>query len=173
MSEATEKDGDLADIERRARRVWVSIVVGLLGLQIAIGVSAIVLATSDSKSAIIPNYYQSAVNWDSTRRARQLMLDLRWKLERQVSPLDSSSKRREILVRVSDSQDRAVENLNVQARVFHHADGATIYQLRLLEVSPGLYSGQTALAKSGLWQIDLQIEGDHGIAADSDEFWVE
>lgn len=166
-------ENDIAQAERRARRVWVSIIVGLLGLQVVTGVFTVMLATGDSSAAIIPNYYQSAVNWDSTRRARKLMLDLRWKIMRFVGPVDPQTKRREVRIQVLDSKQRPVENLNLSARLFHHARGADIYQLKLQEISPGLYAGQTALTQSGQWQIDLQVEGDHGIAADSSELWVE
>jgi nitrogen fixation protein FixH len=173
MSSVENSDTDMIVAEQRARRFWVSLIVGLLGLQVAIGVAAISLATGDGSVAIIPNYYQSAVNWDTTRRARQLMGDLDWKLQRSVGPVQSKSQRREFRVQVSDASGQNVENLNIAARVFHHAHGDTIYQLKLDEIQPGIYATSTALCQSGLWQVDLQIEGDHGIAADSSELWVE
>lgn len=169
----SKADLDVAKAERRARRTWVTIIVGLLGLQVAIGVFSLVLATGDSSSAIIPNYYQSAVNWDSTRRARQLTRDLQWQLRKMVGPVDTRTGRRELQIQVFDPQGRTVEGLNLSAKLFHHADGANIYRVDLQEVSAGFYVGTTALEQSGLWQVDLQIEGDHGIAADSSELWVE
>ena len=160
-------------LERRARRVWVSIVAGLLGLQVMGGVVAIWLATSDSSSAIIPGYYQSAVNWDVTRRARQLTHKLGWQLEHQVGPVDGDLVSRQLSVRVVDSRGEGVAGLSVSARVFHHAQGASIHQLGLRETTTGTYAGRTALVKSGVWQIDLRFEGEQGIAGDSCEVWVD
>jgi hypothetical protein len=173
LSPKGKQDSHLATMERRARRTWVSIVVGLLGLQVAGGIAAFTLATGDNSSAIIPGYYQSAVNWDVTRRARQLTRDLGWHLQHEVSPVDAASGDREVLIAIRGPAGESITGSNVSARVFHHAQGANIHQLDLHERLPGIYAGKTTLAKSGVWQIDLRIEGDHGIAAASSEVWVD
>ena len=63
---------ELKQLERRARRFWVSVIVGFLSLQVVIGIVSIVLSISDPTLAVIPNYHQAALDWDVTHRARQL-----------------------------------------------------------------------------------------------------
>ena len=63
---------DMQQLERRARRFWVSVIVGFLGLQVLIGVASVVLALNDPSVAVIPNYHQSALDWDVTHRARNV-----------------------------------------------------------------------------------------------------
>ena len=152
-------------LERSARRFWVSLVVVLLGIQVAIGATAIYLANSDPTTAIIPNYYESAVNWDSTRRARELTDHLGWSIQPTVGPLQSGERAIRIELRTRDGLP--VANARVTADLFHHAKGADVHRIRLQESEAGLYSGVCSIVQSGLWQMDLHIEGDHGIAAEN------
>lgn len=156
--------------ERQARRFWVSLIVGMLGLQVAIGITAVVLSVSDPSVAIIPNYYQSAVNWDTTRRARELTGKLGWQLEPGVGAV--GGEHRPVSVRILNRQGSPVQGVRVSAKVFHHARGSEIHQVQLSEVRTGYYEGNTSLLQSGVWQLELRIEGDHGIAAESREILV-
>ena len=90
----TDDKAEAQRVERKARRVWVSIVVGLLGLQVVAGITTVVLATGDPTVAIIPNYHDSAVNWDTTRRARQLTDRLGLQVKPEVSAADEATGRR-------------------------------------------------------------------------------
>lgn len=152
-----------ARTERRARRFWVSIIVGFLGIQVLIGMGSLYLALGDPSVAIIPNYHQSALDWDIKLRSQQLLSELGWQVKVSVSPVVAEQRRVE--VRIVSKLGRLVENLHVEARVFHHARGREIYQALLGEETPGAYTTRLALTRSGLWQIDLAIEGEHGIAS--------
>lgn len=162
--------------ERNARRTWVTIVVGLLGLQVVGGIATVVLATGDPTVAIIPNYHQSAVNWDTTRRALQLTEQLQWTVNSTVGPTVSGAQgsptRRQLRVEITSPSGQAIANLNLGAKLYHHALGTEIHNLMLQEVADGIYVGDTSLTQSGMWQVKLQIEGEHGIAASSQEIKV-
>lgn len=159
-----------AQLERRARRFWVSLVVFMLGIQVAIGATALYLANSDPTVAIIPNYYESAVNWDSTRRARELASHLGWSIRTSVGPLLEGE--RLFRVELQSREGQPVSNVRVSADVYHHAKGADIHRIRLQEAEAGVYVGRCAIAHAGLWQMDLHIEGDHGIAAENRVLYV-
>ena len=60
----------------------------------------------------------------------------------------------------------------VSAKVYHHARGNEIHPLRFDQGSPGDYLAITQLVRGGLWQMDVTIEGDHGIAETSIELTV-
>lgn len=168
----TDDKAEAERVERKARRVWVSIVVGLLGLQVVAGVSTVVLATGDPTVAIIPNYHDSAVNWDTTRRARQLTDKLGLQVKPRVSAVDAATGRRTLQVQVLDRDGQPQRAIYIEARVFHHATGKEVHRLKLVEGAPGVYSAETSLTQAGLWQLDLRIDGKHGIAATSEEMLV-
>jgi nitrogen fixation protein FixH len=165
-------DNQLERVERSARRFWVTFIVGFLGLQVAGGIAAIYLAVSDPTVAVIPNYYDAAVNWDVTRRARELAQDLGWRIDIETGAIAASADRRPIEVRILSRSGKAISGVLVSAKLYHHSRGAEIYQLRLDETAPGVFRGTTALTKPGVWQVELQVEGDHGIAAVSREIVV-
>ena len=50
---------------RRAAWRWGGFVVGLLSLQVAGGITAIVLATGDESVAVVPNYHEKSLQWDA------------------------------------------------------------------------------------------------------------
>ncbi len=164
---------ELAQAERRARRFWVSLIVGLLGLQVFIGIGSIFLSIGDPTVAVVPNYHQKALDWDATHRARQLTKKLGWHIAPQVGVLLPENHKRLVRIGIRDNADQAVQGLNLSAKVYHHARGATIHDLRFTETDAGYYEATTSLAESGLWELQLQIEGDHGIASDVRDLVVE
>jgi nitrogen fixation protein FixH len=157
--------------ENRARHIWVTAIVGLLSLQVAVGVTSILLSVGDPSVAIIPNYHQAALDWDATHRAHELTQKLGW----QINPIISAvmpDNRRLVRVEIRDRKENPVPGLNVVAKVYHHARGADIFELRLEESATGVYQGATQLTDAGLWQLQLQLEGQHGIASDTREVLV-
>ncbi|QDV21784.1 FixH family protein [Aureliella helgolandensis] len=158
--------------ESHARRWWVSFVVGMLTLQVAIGMTALYLSLSDPTIAVVPNYHQSAVNWDITRRALQLTDSLQWQMNIDVVTSREGEPTSELQVQVLAADGVPIEGMNVTARVYHHARGNEIHSLALKETQPGYYAGGLKLAQVGLWQIDLQMESQHGIAAHRSELYV-
>ncbi len=159
--------------ERRARRVWVGIVVGLLGLQIVTGVVSVMLAIGDPTVAIIPNYHQNAVNWDSTRRALQLTESLGLQVDASAAAAVGEDGKRLLVIELKDADGNVMSGVNLHAKVYHHADGKVIHNVQLKQVASGSYAGLTKLTQSGLWQLELRIEGEHGVAAVSREMYVD
>ncbi len=171
LSNSIDTPEQLAQVERRARRFWVSLIVGFLSIQVLIGFGSIYLALGDPSVAIIPNYHQSALDWDIKHRAQQLLDELGWQVNAAVTPVEA--EHRTIGIRVAGKSGRPVEQLHIESKVFHHARGQEIYASTLTEIEPGLYTMPVALTRPGLWQIDLAIEGNHGIARKTIEIEVE
>lgn len=162
---------ELKVLERRARRFWVSVIVGFLGLQVLIGIASIVLALSDPTVAVIPNYHQSALDWDVTHRSRQLAEQLGWEIDYNVVPSEQAGQR-SLLVSILDRDRQPLSGLNVSAKLYRHARAGEVDQFKLKAVADGNYQADTKLNERGLWQIELMIEGDHGIASMSRELEV-
>jgi hypothetical protein len=152
-----------AKTERKAKRVWVGVIVTLLGLQVVSGIVTIYLATSDPTSAIIPNYYQSGLNWDTKHRNLSQFVNLGWHLIVEVQPTDEESPQRLIKIRLF-SKESAVSKQRISASVFHHARGREIFKLQFDEANQGEYVTISKLTQAGLWDFDVLIEGDHGTA---------
>jgi nitrogen fixation protein FixH len=172
MSQSLILDPDnLQQLERRARRFWVSVIVGFLGLQVVIGIASIVLALNDPSVAVVPNYHQSALDWDVTHRARQLTDQLGWQIDYNVVPAEQHD-RRSLLVTILDRDGKPVSDLNITAKLYRHARGANVDKFKLKAVADGNYQADTKLTEKGLWQIELVIEGEHGIASLSRELEV-
>lgn len=150
--------------ERRAKRWWMSGILALLGMQIAIGIAAVYLSQSDQTVAVIPDYYHSAVNWDTERRARHLAQRLGWQVAARFDDLKDG--KRELKLEIRDKAGSPIRNVRVSAKVFHHARGADIYELRF-KAAPdeGLYSVLSPMVQTGLWQLSIRVEGDDGILA--------
>ncbi|MEO8268709.1 MAG: FixH family protein [Aureliella sp.] len=159
--------------ERNARRWWGAGIVGLLGLQVVIGGGSVFLALGDPTVAIVPNYHQKALDWDASQRAFHLTEKLGWTAVPLVSLPSPETGKRLVRVSVRDRLGHRVSDLNLTAKVYHHARGSEIYDLKFVETDAGYYEAMTSLVKPGLWQVSLQIEGSHGIASDTREMMVE
>lgn len=168
---ADDETLDLATQERRARRFWVGLVVTLLGTQVAIGMFSLYLSVGDPSNAIIPDYYRAAVNWDVTRRARELTQDLQWDVSPTVS--QEVDGERVLSVRLVDGERQPVRGVHIRGQIFHHARGGERYELQFTEIANGMYATPTRLTQPGLWQLRLRMEGDHGIAEHEQELQVE
>ena len=66
-----------------------------------------------------------------------------------------------------------MSDLNLSANVYHHARGTEVHELKFVETDAGYYEAMTRLVQPGMWQVNLQIEGNLGIASDSREMMVE
>ncbi len=163
---------ELARLERRARWFWGSAIVGLLGLQVLIGVGSILLSIGDPSVAIVPNYHQKALDWDAAQRARHLLDQLGWQVATSVGPVTASEQRRLVHIRVRDANGNSVSGLNITGSLYHHARGSDIHALRFIESETGGYSATTSLVAAGMWQVQLQIEGEHGLASDTRDIIV-
>lgn len=153
--------------ERRARRFWVSVIVGLLGLQVLGGIGTIYLATRDSSVAVIPNYYQAGLDWDITKRNRDLFVTMGWSCVVDVHEADLEYNQRMITIQVRDKLHQPVVDLRVTGQIYHHARGNDVHRLQFDQSHPGEYVAMIKMTQSGLWQMNLTFEGDHGIAEEN------
>lgn len=145
--------------ERRAKRFWVSLVIVLLGIQLAIGGVAIHLAISDPSAAVIPNYHDAALNWDDAQRARLASSRLGWTVQISASDIVDTRGMRAVEITIQDELGRGIDMLRISGRVYHHARAADVKNIELPSVGDGRYLTMAAMPQGGLWQIDVAIEG--------------
>ncbi len=145
--------------ERQAKRFWVTLVVGLLSLQLVVGYVALRLALGDPSVAIVPDYHQAALDWDQQRAALSAADRLGLVTDLEVSKVADSQGLRAILFSVKDDGGHSVSNLQVTATVYRHARAAEVQTVPLQEVGDGKFMATTAMAQAGLWQVELKVEG--------------
>ncbi|NND98252.1 MAG: nitrogen fixation protein FixH [Pirellulaceae bacterium] len=146
--------------ERRAKRFWVSLVVFLLGLQLAIGGVAIRVATGDRSAVVVPDYHNAALNWDATYAKRTALTRLGWQLSVQPSDVVDAGGLRAIRIGITDHEGGTVEGLNISAKAFAHAQANDITTFKLDAIANGTYQATAPLARNGLWDIEFAFIAD-------------
>lgn len=141
--------------ERRAKWMWVSFVVLLLGLQLVIGGIAIRLAVTDRTAAVVPDYHQASLRWDEQKESRQLLKRLGWDLQLWFSDTVDGGGNRALHIDLTDKNGQAVDQLEVSLTAFHHARGRDIINAKLAGVGNGRYQCLAPLEKKGLWDFDF------------------
>ncbi|MEM1354789.1 MAG: FixH family protein [Planctomycetota bacterium] len=141
-------------------RVWVmpAVIFGLLGGQMIFITTAITLATGDRSFAVVPDYYQKAVDWDEHRADLLASEQMGWTLE--VLPGESPDEfgKRPLLILVRDAEDQAIRGARVRVAYFHHARAGDHHSVELAEVLPGHYAAEAQIARHGRWQFDVEVE---------------
>jgi len=141
-------------------RVFVmpGVVLGLLGGQMVFIAIAITLATGDRSFAVVPDYYQKAVDWDQRRDALAASDELGWRVELRPSGAVDALGRRNLSVAVHDAAGQPLAGAAVTVEYFHHARAKDFRAVELSEVVPGQYATAAQMPLAGRWQFDVVIE---------------
>ena len=146
-------------LEKRAKRFWISLVLLLFVVQSIIMGVAIHLATGDRSAVIVPDYHAAALDWDNTKRAYEAAGRLGWEVNLFVSDVADQRGKRVVQWTAKDEQDRFVDGLTVNVRVFHHANASVIQEITLNSVGEGKYMAMADMPQRGVWQVDLEVSG--------------
>jgi nitrogen fixation protein FixH len=150
---------DHIQAERKAKRMWVSLVVLLLGIQLLIGYVSIRLATGDPTVAIVPNYHEEALKWDQHKAELSAPARLGLEPQLEVSSTADGNGFRAIVFALRDTQGRLVTHLDVVASVYRHARASEIQKVSLSKVGEGKFMATLPMSQTGLWQIDVKVRG--------------
>jgi nitrogen fixation protein FixH len=143
---------------RRAAWFWGSFVVGFLGLQVIIGIVAFFLATGDPSVAVVPNYYQKALDFDKQQAIELASSKLSWDAKVEISEIKTVEGYRDVDVRLLDRDGQPVKNLDGNLKLYHHARAADVQAVELEAVGDGNYRGRAKMPREGLWQIEMIFE---------------
>lgn len=159
----TSTANELKQVERRAKWFWVGAIVALLTMQVVGGVVTVYLAVGDPTSSVIPNYYQAGLEWDQTHRNLDQFVNMQFQVEVIVQAKEPDTAQRQLMI-VLTKNGKPVGKQRLSASIYHHARGADVVKLNFDEGNEGEYVGGCRLTQSGLWEFDVIVEGDHGIA---------
>ncbi|KLU05813.1 electron transport protein [Rhodopirellula islandica] len=145
--------------ERRAKRFYISLVLLLFAIQSTILGTALKLAIGDPALAVVPDYHQAALNWDTSHRASLASDRLGWDVDVIVSNISDAKGQRAISVELHNQQGEALDDLNVEAMIYRHADAAAFQAIDLPSTGGGRYLGMASMPQQGLWQVEVSIGG--------------
>jgi nitrogen fixation protein FixH len=134
---------------------WPLIVVGLLLGHISIMVTAVVLATSDKSFAVLPDYYQKAVNWDKDQADLRASAKLGWQAILVPSPEVDPTGRRSIALTLTDAGGRPIANADVEVAAYHQARPNEVIQTTFHTDASGQASQALVMRREGFYQIGI------------------
>jgi len=151
------------DTNRKAAIRWGGLVVGLLGLQVALGVGAVMLATGDQSAAVVPNYYEKALKWDEQASQRESNDALGWTLAIVESDTDLSASSLRLSVTARDGV--AVPIRSGRLAMYHHARAEDVLVKSLgvpVDAADESIHWSGCVVRGGWWQIDVDVVDSQG-----------
>jgi nitrogen fixation protein FixH len=133
--------------EKSARRRWVAIIGGFFLAQAVLWTYAIITVSSDPSHAVVANYDARALDWDAQRARAEHGWHATLELDRSHT-----------LVRIVDAQGVPVRAEQVALAIFHKAEAAHRQSVPLQPLAPGVWEGNVALHRPGLWQLELSAD---------------
>lgn len=151
---------------RRSRWPW--IIVGLLGSHVLAMVVAVTIAVHDRSFAVVPNYYQRAVNWDEQQAQLRASEKLGWKVEVEASGQVDPLGRRVVSFVLSDAQGHAIPGTTLEVEYFHDAHGDEDHVVKLTPdaADPTHFTSLLPMRYAGEWEFHFTAKsGDQTFIA--------
>ncbi|GAA5510518.1 FixH family protein [Novipirellula caenicola] len=161
MIEKTTTTNRMPEFNRIANRNaairWGGLVVGLLSLQVAVGVVAIMLATGDPSAAVLPDYYQKSLEWDDHRKSESVSRELGWKLTLVPIPGQHTATLQGVL---SDTDGKPIRIASGTIHMYHYARAAEVKTFSIQPNSNGVVVAEDCFSADGLWKIEIDVTND-------------
>jgi nitrogen fixation protein FixH len=140
----------------RSAKLWPMLVVLMLVSHVTLMMVAVRYATGGSRGehAIVPDYYDKALAWDTTRAAQAESDKLGWKATLSTTP-GARPEERILSLTLVDANGQPVEVTDAAVSYFHLSQGQDVKRLPLLSVAPGKYQGTMSIYHPGFHQFDL------------------
>ncbi|MEO8000018.1 MAG: FixH family protein [Gemmatimonadaceae bacterium] len=126
----------------------------ILGVTVIGNLAVMRIANSDPSFAIESDYYQKAVNFDSTISLERKSATLGWTTVSNIA-FDSSATTTRLTVSIVDKAHQPVTGLTVNVDALFNARANEIQHLRLPETSPGVYSAPIGVGHAGEWEVRI------------------
>ena len=156
MSECLTNEAASKRREKRARRVWTSVIVGFLLLEVGL-CAAGVTAALHGKPVVEHDYYNKALHWDDQEALVQASAALGWKADLSVGADATSNGERALMLRLTNRDSTAIQDAKVSIAFFHHAHPLELTQTELGAVGGGVYAASVPLNRAGVWEFRLTI----------------
>ena len=137
---------------------WPLFIIGLLVMQVGLGLFFLFKATSDTSFAVEEDYYQKAVNWEDKQAQDQKNSQLGWTLDQSVGAINDDQTSRTVTAELRRADGSAINAATVRIETFHNVRAGEILRGDLKETAPGLYEIQLPMLRPGLWEMRFTVE---------------
>lgn len=136
------------------RSPWPWFIVALLGSHVLAMVVAVTIAVRDRSFAVVPNYYQRAVNWDEEQAKFRASEMLGWRVAVETSGHVDPFGRRAVSFVLSDAQGHAIPGATLQVEYFHEAHGDEDHDVKLTPdaADPTRFTCLLPMRYAGEWE---------------------
>lgn len=134
------------------------VVLGLLGGHMIFIMVAITLATGDRSFAVVPDYYQKAVDYDERKALLTESAELGWQADLVPSDQLDAVGQREVVVMLRDQKGRPITDAAVRVSGYHYARAGEPVAFEAIEALPGQYVGKARVAREGFWQFEIDVQ---------------
>jgi len=142
-----------------SRTLWPAALIGVLALTVVANGVLVYEATRGEPAAAEADYYQRALNWDSTMAQARVNAELQWRVRGQLGA-DG-----EVRVEVADREGAPITQAQVEAEGFALVGGDS-YRFTLHPGPDGDFRGRVLDRRPGLHEIRLTIQTpDHRVTA--------
>lgn len=158
-------------VDSKRRMLMPAVVLGLLGGHVLFIMIAITVATSDRSFAVVPDYYQKAVDHSSRQAALLASSELGWVVELKPAGSATAAGQRELVLTLTDHDGEAIRDAVVHVSGYHLARAGEPQAIDMTETTPGRYAGSSAITREGFWWFELSVQhGDTTFVAEFKQF---
>ncbi|MEM8864517.1 MAG: FixH family protein [Planctomycetota bacterium] len=166
MSAAETQPGFAAKVR------WPLVVIGLLGVHVAVMVVGLVAAFAIPGAVVTTTAYDHALRWDELQADRRASEALGWSLSANVSETAEWNGDRSVTFRLVDASGLLVRDAKLHLRIYHHARPGRLIEEQLAETAPGNFTATFPLRRDGLWRFEaVAVAGDNQYLSESD-LWI-
>ncbi len=137
---------------------WPLFIIGLLVLQVGLGIFFFFKATSDPSFAVEEDYYQKAVNWEAKQAQDRNNTELGWTLNPSVGMINDDQATRILTAELIGRDSNPITGATIRVETFHNVRSGEILRADLDETVPGHYEIQLPMLRAGLWEIRFTAE---------------
>ena len=135
---------------------WPLGVVGILLATVILNVYVYRVAADDASLAIEPNYYQKAVDWDSTMAQMRRNAALGWHVSPQLGAFTRQHGAR-LVVTLTDAAGSSIAGATVKVSAFFNARADNVVDTTLTADSAA-YAGVLPVDRGGIWELQFEVE---------------
>ena len=143
---------------------WIFLPVALLLGSLGMGVTTVILATSDPAFAVEEDYYERSQHVDEALAQQAETRALGWKLRTLDRRFVIEDAQTRVAFRVIGPDNQPVTGLTGTLRAFHNARAAQVQSVDVQAdpLEPGVYFLDLAVDREGwwVWRYDLQRQDD-------------
>jgi len=134
---------------------WPLIIISILTIHAGIMLAAAAIALrSPGESAVIPDYYNQAEQWDQHREHMRVSKDLGWNIT-VTDDQPNAARQKQVRFTLADAAGKPVDKAQLQVHCFHLSHGDQATTLDATVIAPGEYRIALPVNLAGFWQFDF------------------